>query len=175
MIRRTIAVSSPAKVNLFLGVGERGDDGYHELETILQCLDFCDILTFELHDEGSKRGLISLTCTPSLEIPQENNLAYRATAAFVETFGCDPLPDGSGISIRIEKNIPSQAGFGGGSSNAAAALLACAKVWGIDPLGEECLRLARSLGADVPFFLYGGCAYMVGRGDILRGRIEPLD
>jgi 4-diphosphocytidyl-2-C-methyl-D-erythritol kinase len=142
----------PAKVNLYLRVVGRRPDGYHELVTVMQPLTLADALTVTLAGEG-----ISLWCDRP-ELPQgEENLVWRAARQFQEETGLT-----MGVRLRLSKRIPVAAGLGGGSSDAAGALLALNELAG-KPLSQDRLhRLASRLGADVPFFLGRGPA--VGRG-----------
>lgn len=169
-IKQKIVLEAPAKVNLHLGIGALRDDGYHEAESVLHTIELCDILTVELR-EGT--GLFLLDSTPVLDIPSEKNLVHRAICEYAAALGhpvCAPDED---LYIHIEKNIPSQAGLGGGSADAAAALFAAARLWKQNPLDPLCIAVGASLGADVPFFLHGGCARMLGRGDRLDDKLDP--
>jgi 4-diphosphocytidyl-2-C-methyl-D-erythritol kinase len=153
---RTV-VRAPAKVNLYLAVGARRADGYHDVETVLQAVSLCDDVVLE------RACALSVTTEPGLGLPQEQNLAYRAAEALGEAIGRDPA-----VAIHIVKRIPAQAGLGGASSDAAAVLLGLAHRW---QLGSAALPLlaqvAAALGADVPFFLGAGTALLTGRGDVL--------
>lgn len=142
----------PAKVNLYLRVVGRRPDGYHELVTVMQPLTLADALTVTLAGEG-----ITLKCDRP-ELPQgEENLVWRAARQFQEETGLT-----KGVRLSLSKRIPVAAGLGGGSSDAAGALLALNELTG-KPLSQDRLhRLASRLGADVPFFLGRGSA--VGRG-----------
>lgn len=160
---RSLIVSAPAKVNLFLGVGAKRPDGYHTVTTVLHALDLVDTLVLTPADE------LTLSSDVDLGIPAEQNLAYRAAAEFSQAFEVDVL-----IEIALRKRIPSGAGLGGGSSDAAAVLAGLA-YWASLPLADERLQaVARRLGADVPFFLGTGAALMGGRGDELASSIEPI-
>ncbi len=140
--------NSPCKVNLLLNILGRRPDGFHELETVMHPVNVCDRLTFERHGRGVK-----LTCDDASLHVDSRNLVHRAATAFLEAA---QIP--GGISIRLEKRIPLAAGLGGGSSNAAATLLALNELFG-GPLPPEQLRkLAAALGSDVPFFLQNGPA-----------------
>lgn len=144
------------KLNLYLAiVGKKGN--YHILETLYQSIDLYDELWVRLE----RRGL-SLECR-GMEVSRDN-LAYKAGEAFKEAFKVK-----EGIHIVLEKKIPIGKGLGGGSADAGGVLLALARLYKLSR--EEILPLASSLGADVPFFLYGGCAIGRGKGDI----IEPLN
>ncbi len=158
-----LTITAPAKVNLFLGIGEVRPDGYHDVTSIFQTLELHDVV----HLSPSDR--LTLTCDKDLGIPAESNLAYRAARAFSEAFDVDVLVD-----IAVEKRIPAGAGLAGGSSDAAAVLAGLAH-WANLPLDDSGLHaVARSLGADVPFFLWGGAALMRGRGDELVERFDHV-
>jgi 4-diphosphocytidyl-2-C-methyl-D-erythritol kinase len=148
----------PAKVNLALRVVGCRDDGYHELDTVFQAVDLWD--TMEISDADS----LSLTCDdPSLPV-DGSNLALAAAGLLLEADGGRLR----GAAIRLRKRIPARAGLGGGSSDAAGALLLCSHWWGMELSMEELAELGSRLGADVPFFLYGGTARGRGRGDIIE-------
>jgi 4-diphosphocytidyl-2-C-methyl-D-erythritol kinase len=150
----SLVVTAPAKVNLFLGVGPLRPDGYHSVMTVMHTVELADTVTLTPADS------LTLTCDTDLGIPAEHNLAYTAAKVFSEVFGVDVLLD-----IRVEKRIPSGAGLGGGSSDAAAVLAGLA-YWADLLLDDErLLRVARTVGADCPFLLHGGAAVMRGRGD----------
>lgn len=149
---------SPAKINLVLEVLGRRDDGFHELRSIVQTIDLCDILYFELDD------VISFECTVPV-LNTSDNLVVKAAKLFKEATACH-----KGVRVRLEKRVPWGAGLGGGSSNAAATLLALNKLWEVNLSFNELTRLATKLGSDVPFFLYGGLALVEGRGE----RVTPL-
>ena len=151
---KSLSVLSPAKLNLFLHITGQRPDGYHELQTLFQLLDWGDTLCFTANNSG----LITLDM-PDLEIPEEQNLIVRAARA---------LPRGSrGVDIRVDKHIPEGGGLGGGSSNAATTLLVLNQLWNIGLQREELMALGRNLGADVPVFLAGKTAWAEGIGDIL--------
>ena len=148
-------VKAPAKINLTLRVLGKRPDGYHELESIMQMLTLADLLTIESADE------LTFTCSdPALE--NEENLVVRA-ARLLQPRNAIPR----GARIHLEKRIPAQAGLGGGSSDAAATLLALNQLWEIRLPLDELDGMARALGADVPFFLYTPTAIARGRGDDL--------
>jgi 4-diphosphocytidyl-2-C-methyl-D-erythritol kinase len=158
-----VRVSAPAKVNLYLHVGGLLPSGYHAVRSVLHTLELSD----ELRIVESPR--LALSCDEDLGVPPQENLVWRAATAMGAALGRE-----LDFEIRLSKRIPHGAGLGGGSSDAAATIAGLAHVWGVDPLGRRCLEVARSLGADVPFFLYGGAALMGGRGDVLVRRLPPL-
>jgi 4-diphosphocytidyl-2-C-methyl-D-erythritol kinase len=161
---REVRIPSFAKINLRLDILGKRADGYHELRTIFQ--------TVSLHDElrlrASKSSEISLTIHGNEELarePAKKNLAYRAVEALR-----GELKVRSGVELELHKTIPSGGGLGGGSSNAAAALFGYLQLIGRKLPMAVLLKLASSLGADVPIFLFGGRALGAGRGD----EIYPL-
>lgn len=173
MLLRRLKITAPAKVNLYLSVkGERAD-GYHDLETIFHTLALSDVLIFEEHDGADGLPDFSISWDTG-DIPLEDNLIWRAYDAFGRHAGASPIGIGHRLRVEVHKAIPARAGLGGGSSDAAATLLACSTFFGTDPRSMLCLHAAARLGADVPFFLYGGCAYMSGKGEVLERRMTPL-
>ena len=148
---------APAKLNLFLGVGSLRPDGHHAVTTVLVALDQGDSL------EVVPARQLSVVCEPDIGVPEHENLAWRAAVAMGEAFGREPL-----FAIRIEKLIPAGAGLGGGSADAAAVVAVIAAAWEADREDPRLEMVARSLGADVPFYLRGGCGVYAGRGDVLR-------
>lgn len=113
---------------------------------------------------------VVLDCGP-IAIPTEENLVFKAIDAFEHELYCELAAFDEGLSVHVDKRIPAGGGLGGGSSDAAAMLKACSRIVRVDPGDERVLKVARSLGADVAFFLQGGCALMDGRGDTL---VRPL-
>ncbi len=149
-----------AKINLHLEVRGKRSDGYHDICTIFQTVSLQDALTFDRSDN------LRLTCDDT-QIPTDHqNLIVKAAIILKERRQID-----AGASIHLEKRIPSPGGLGGGSSNAAAALIGLVKLWNIDTSLAELLDIAGELGSDVPFFLYGGTALGAGRGT----EITPID
>ncbi len=160
----TLVARAFAKINLGLEILAKREDGYHELRTILQTVDFGDELTFRTTPEGQRR--IQLT-TNRTDIPKgSENLVYRAAALVAEQ-----APRGSGVAIHLDKRVPPGMGLGGGSADAAVTLRALDWLWKLDLPEAQLHRLASSIGMDVPFFLHGGTALAVGRGD----EVFPLD
>lgn len=158
-----LRVLAPAKVNLHLAVGAAGSDGYHPVVTVLHALALHDCV--ELAAGGP-----SFVCEPDLGLADAENLAWRAASTMAERFD-RPLD----VAISVRKHIPSGAGLGGASADAAAVIVALAAHWGIDGADTRLSAVARSLGADVPFFLEGGAALFGGRGDVLTKTARPLD
>lgn len=157
-------VISRAKVNLSLEVIRRREDGFHEIETIFQSIDLADTIDVEFTSDTR----IEIECNVP-DIPtDERNLCHRAVTAM------RPLAGASlGARMWIEKRIPSGAGLGGGSSNAAGILLAIARSLRLDIPPEKLGKVAAAIGSDVPFFLHGGTMLGRGRGELLTP-MEPL-
>lgn len=149
--------SSPAKLNLFLHITSRRDDGYHLLQTVFQFLDFADTLTFEPRDDG----VIALN-HPLPGVEPESDLVVRAARLLQAESG---KADQFGVSISREKRIPVGGGLGGGSSNAATALVALNQLWGLNADHAMLARLGLSLGADVPVFVHGHACWAEGVGE----------
>ena len=150
----TLTLPAPAKLNLFLHVTGRRADGYHQLQTLFQLLDWGD----QLHFSANSSGLITLD-DGGLDIPQQDNLIVRAARLLQQ--------DTLGAHIRLEKQIPAGGGLGGGSSDAATTLLALNHLWGLDRGRIELQALGAELGADVPVFVGGHTAWAEGIGEIL--------
>lgn len=148
-----LTVRAPAKINWLLHVVGRRDDGYHEIRSLMQLIDLSDSISFK-----PARGL-SLK-TNMTGIPPGENLVYRAAVLLKEHTGY-----GGGVEMDLEKNIPVEAGLGGGSSDAATALLGLNELWGLGLAREDLLELGARLGSDVPFFLSGAAALVSGRGE----------
>lgn len=155
-------VRAPAKVNLYLAVGSRRPDGYHNVDTVLQALTLADDVLI------TPACGLSVTTDPDIGLPAEDNLAFRAARALGVAIGREPH-----VAIRITKRIPAQAGLGGASTDAAAVLIGLAHRWGLGPSHTVLLHeVAAALGADVPFFLGPGTALFTSRGDELL-RVLP--
>lgn len=156
-----IRVAAPCKINLHLGVFDRRSDGYHPIESIFQMLDFGDVLWI---DSLKKRSGIELHMGGAIHmdvsVPPEQNIVYKAVRLFQMEQG-----DENGYYIHLEKAIPLGAGLGGGSSDAAAVLIALNQISGRPFTNPELESLAARLGSDVPFFIRGGTAYVTGRGE----------
>jgi 4-diphosphocytidyl-2-C-methyl-D-erythritol kinase len=148
-------VQAYAKINLTLDVLGRRPDGYHELRTLMQTIDLYDTLCLTTTDENRVRVI----CTQP-ELNSANNLAARAAEAVRQRLALS-----QGVVIELHKRIPLAAGLGGGSSDAAAVLLALQQWWQLPLSPADMLMLAASLGSDVPFFLTGGLALCSGRGE----------
>jgi 4-diphosphocytidyl-2-C-methyl-D-erythritol kinase len=148
-------IKSFAKINLALSVLGRRTDGYHEIQTIFQTISLYD----ELEIASSDRLKLRCENLPE-DIPQESNLVWKAASLLAAKSGAE-----LGASIVLKKRIPMGGGLGGGSSNAAAALLGLRRFWNLDISDSELQAIAAGLGSDVPFFLNGGMAMGTGRGE----------
>lgn len=165
-----VHVRAPGKINVYLGVGPRRDDGYHALATVFQAVSLYEDVYASPSDGFSLEvsGRVDVSGVPV----DDRNLALRAARLLARTTGVT-----DGVHLDIRKGVPVAGGMGGGSADAAAALVACDALWGTD-LGPRGLHdLAARLGADVPFALHGGTAVGTGRGDELtpalaRGRFD---
>lgn len=162
---------APAKVNLHLAIGERREDGYHDAATIMHALMLHDVVYLRRADRLMVRMVAG---DPTIDVPDvatDDNLAARAILRLAEAL--DLPANATNVEVRIEKNIPAQAGLGGGSADAAAALVGAAQLWGIAADNPKLAAVARTLGADVAFFLHGGCAYLEGTGADFAHALEP--
>ncbi|MFA5665069.1 4-(cytidine 5'-diphospho)-2-C-methyl-D-erythritol kinase [Castellaniella sp.] len=157
-------VPAPAKLNLFLHVVGRRADGYHLLQTVFRFVDFCDTLDFERLED--RRILRAEETLPGLAA--EEDLVVRAARALQQATGTS-----YGARIACRKQIPAGAGLGGGSSDAASTLLALNRLWGTGLRRSELMRLALALGADVPVFILGQCAFAEGIGADLSPLLLP--
>ena len=156
-----LRLRAPAKLNLYLRVLGKRPDGYHEIETLFERIDLADELTFEPHDE------LELTCTDPELSCGEDNLVMRAARALQQASG-----SARGARVRLTKRIPIAAGLGGGSSDAAAALLGLNTLWDLRWTRARLAELGARVGSDVPFFLTEA-PFAIGRG---RGdACEPLE
>ena len=162
MSQSQLTIPAFAKINWSLRVGGKRADGYHEIDTVLQTISLHDSLTFSTANDDE----IGFGCDDHSIPSDETNLVWRAAAALRERYSIK-----RGVKVRLEKRIPSEAGLGGGSSDAAATLIALAQLWKIETSANDLGRIAESLGSDVTFFLFGGRARATGRGEL----IEPLD
>jgi 4-diphosphocytidyl-2-C-methyl-D-erythritol kinase len=157
----TISFPAYAKINWSLRVLGKRADGYHELDTVLQTISLHDTLTFHSTDDSR----IALWCDDRSIPSDERNLAWRAAAALQAR-----CREKRGVRIRLDKRIPAQAGLGGGSTDAAVTLVALASLWQMEVNSSELSEMAEDIGADVPFFLFGGTARATGIGQT----VSPL-
>ncbi|WP_100445303.1 4-(cytidine 5'-diphospho)-2-C-methyl-D-erythritol kinase [Glycomyces xiaoerkulensis] len=156
-----VTVDVPAKINPHLGVGDARADGYHALATVYQAVSVYDTVTAERRSEPGVELTIIGEGADTLPTG-ESNLAHKA-AQLVALYG----EIETGVRLRLHKRIPVAGGLAGGSADAAAALVACARLWEIEIGDAELHRLAAGLGSDVPFCLKGGVAVGAGRGEEL--------
>ena len=153
--------AAPAKINLYLHIVGRRADGFHDLETLMVPISLGDTLDIELIASG-----IEFTCSDPALADAQDNLATRAARLFLDEFKL-----ATGVRIHLEKAVPVGAGLGGGSSDAAAVLLALRQLMGVPADDAKLAELAARLGSDIPFFIYGRPAICRGRGEI----IEPVE
>lgn len=157
---RSFALPAFAKINLDLRVLGVRPDGFHDLRTIFQSLALHDELTFT-----RRAGPFTLTCTDPAIPVDEQNLVWKAAVLLWRMAGTRRARQPRDASVHLAKRIPHQAGLGGGSADAAVALIGLARVWNLDLDVPTLSRLAAALGSDVPFFLVGGTALGLGRGE----------
>lgn len=150
-----IEILCPAKINLYLDVKEKRDDGYHEIETVMQAVSIYDRLVIEAAPSGEQ-----LTCSdPTIPCGAENTV-QRAVAEMRRATG-----DGGGVKIHLEKNIPAGAGLAGGSSDAAGVIAGLNILWRAGLSEERLMEIGAAVGSDVPFFFVSGAAICRGRGE----------
>lgn len=160
-----LVVPAPAKVNLYLGVhAERDGRGYHRVDSVMAGVDFGDEVTL------AEAPALSVSCEPAIAAPEERTTTYRALAALGKAFGREP-----GFAVRIERHIPERSGLGGSSTDAGAALRGACRLWGIDPKDPRVAEVARSIGADIAFFLDPRPSYLSGAGDMLEEQFACPD
>ena len=153
-----MAVNSYAKVNLYLKIGKKLGSGYHNLQSVMQRIELGDNMTFEPISED--KIIVEST---NMEISNEENLAYKAALLLKKKYKVK-----HGVRIHIEKNVPLEAGLGGGSSNAATALLNLNKLWSLKLKEKSLIELASHIGSDVPFFTGENAALVEGIGDKIK-------
>lgn len=158
-------VAAPAKLNLFLHITGRRSDGYHLLQSVFMLIDWCDTLHFSLRRDGVISREDIATPAQNHAVLPDDDLTVRAARALQRATGTT-----LGVHIGLEKRIPAQAGMGGGSSDAASCLLALQRLWGTRLPTVQLQSLALGLGADVPFFLTGGHAWVEGIGE----KVTPI-
>lgn len=149
---------APAKLNLFLHITGVRPDGYHDLQTVFQFLDFCDELQFLVREDGQ---ICRVNDIP--DVPEAEDLVVRAAALLKSETGCE-----LGADIRVEKNLPMGGGLGGGSSDAATTLVALNQMWDLGLNEDSLAALGLKLGADVPVFVRGWSAWAEGVGEQLQ-------
>jgi 4-diphosphocytidyl-2-C-methyl-D-erythritol kinase len=156
---------APAKLNLFLHVTGRREDGYHLLQTVFQIIDLCDELQFDPAPDGRVRRIDDAGTRPPPGVDPDQDLCVRAARALQEAAGAR-----QGVDIRIRKRIPLGGGLGGGSSDAATTLVVLNTLWGCGLEVQELSKIGVQLGADVPVFVQGCSAWAEGVGE----RLTPL-
>lgn len=154
----TLTCPAPAKLNLFLHVVGRRDDGYHLLQTLFRFIGLNDTLHFTLRADGAVHRVNALD-----GVPPEQDLCVRAARLLQQETGCQ-----LGVDIKLDKHIPMGGGLGGGSSDAATTLLALNRLWGLGLSRERLMQLGLMLGADVPVFVFGDNAFAEGVGERLQ-------
>lgn len=152
---------APAKLNRFIHVLGRRDDGFHDIQTLFQFIDLCDELRFKRRDDGAIRRTGDVP-----GVPADQDIVIRAAQALREAGGAKAS---SGVDIHLDKRIPMQAGLGGGSSDAATTLHALNRFWSLGLDTDELAAIGVRLGSDVPVFVRGVAAWGEGRGE----RLEP--
>ena len=156
-----VSYLSPAKINLFLHITSKRADGYHNLQTVFQLLDFCDEISFSVRDDGQINRIKG-----NEGIAAEDDLLIKSARALKKHSNSS-----LGVDISIDKKIPTGGGLGGGSSNAATVLLALNELWQLNFSQQTLADIGLTLGADVPVFVFGRSAWAQGIGEIL----EPMN
>jgi 4-diphosphocytidyl-2-C-methyl-D-erythritol kinase len=159
---KKITVLAPAKINVCLGVTGKRADGYHDIDSVMQTVSLCDKVSVTLA-ENAEGQRIKVSCPGHSELDGENDIAYGMAQLFFEYTKAENYD----VSIEIEKVIPMEAGLGGGSSDAAATLLALNKLTGAGIPEAELMALGAKVGADVPFLVRKGTALVEGIGEII--------
>ncbi|MGM0368246.1 MAG: 4-(cytidine 5'-diphospho)-2-C-methyl-D-erythritol kinase [Actinomycetota bacterium] len=165
-VKNCLKVKSASKINLYLSVSKNGrDDGYHDIKSIMQSLSLSDELYFEVI-KRKKANPASITITSdNVDIPlDERNLVYKAARLILEEYN---LASHYTVKINIKKSIPVSAGLAGGSTNAAATLVALNELLGLKLTKKKLINIASRIGSDVPFCISGGTALAEGRGEII--------
>ena len=153
-------MKSYAKVNLYLRIGKKLKSGYHNIQSVMQPVELYDNISFEKLKEDT-----IIIESNNKELESKSNLAYKAAELLKKRFNAK-----DGVKISIEKNIPTAAGLGGGSSNAASTLIALNKIFGIKTSQKKLISLASEIGSDVPFFITGTTSLVEGIGE----KIKPI-
>jgi 4-diphosphocytidyl-2-C-methyl-D-erythritol kinase len=161
---RSITIAAHAKINLSLSIGGKREDGFHDVRTILQSIELADRVICE-----PSRGPFQIVCSTPGVPADRTNLAWTAAQRLWEAVA--RKGELSGVRITLDKYIPARAGLGGGSSDAAATLVALRRLWKLTVTDQALYAIAAKLGSDVPYFLIGGTALGLGRGE----DVYPLD
>lgn len=146
---------APGKLNLFLHIIGRRSDGYHLLQSVFQLIDLADTISLRINPSGEVQHL-----NPIPGVPADSDLTVRAARLLQKATGCT-----QGVDIRVEKRLPMGGGVGGGSSDAATVMLALNRLWQLNLSRRQLMALGLSLGADVPFFIFGENAFVEGVGE----------
>lgn len=157
----TKTIKSYAKINLYLNVGAKRPDGYHDIESVMQQVTLFDYVTVLRDTDTTERG-VKICCTDRLVPSDDRNIAAKCAMAFLEKYGID-----SEVSISIDKRIPVAAGLAGGSTDGAAVLWIMNSIFDVNAPMEELCALGAKIGADIPFCLVGGTCTAAGIGEIL--------
>jgi 4-diphosphocytidyl-2-C-methyl-D-erythritol kinase len=158
MMSKVLQIHCPAKLNLFLHIIGRREDGYHLLQSVFQLIDWCDILTLKRISENDIRRI-----NPIPGVPAEQDLVVRAAQLLKQHCKIE-----YGVEISLQKNIPMGAGLGGGSSDAASTLIGLNTLWDLHLDTITLCEIGLKLGADVPFFIFGQNAFVEGIGEKLQ-------
>jgi 4-diphosphocytidyl-2-C-methyl-D-erythritol kinase len=163
---KPVSATACGKINLFFQVGSLGSSGYHEVASLYQAVDLCETVRASAAPSWRVTVAGDLTEAQLAAVPSDDsNLVVRAAVALAHAAG---LAEAAPLHFEIDKRVPVAGGMGGGSADAAAALLAAAEVWQLDLTAEQLVAVAAKLGADVPFALLGGAAVGTGSGETLR-------
>lgn len=167
MTDKTLTIKAPAKINLYLEVCGKREDGYHNIRSIMQTVSLFDTVTVEIVNNKSD---ITVSCNNPAVPNDHRNTAYKAAEYFLDSIG-----EKCGLNIRIDKKIPTESGLAGGSTDAAAVLRALNSLFENSMSNDEVLNIARMVGADVPFCYVQGCALCEGIGEIMTPIDSRLD
>ncbi|MEF9952813.1 MAG: 4-(cytidine 5'-diphospho)-2-C-methyl-D-erythritol kinase [Clostridium sp.] len=149
-----LTLKSPGKINLSLDILSRRSDGYHEIDTIMQTIDLCDVISIAKHSE------IQLTITDSNLPVDEGNIAYKVASIIIDKYNLN-----SGVKIHIEKNIPVAAGLAGGSADAAGVIILMNKLFNLSLSDKQMMDIGAMVGSDVSYLIKGGTCLCTGRGE----------
>lgn len=158
-----ITILAPAKINLYLRVGDRREDGYHDIETVMQTVTLFDRLEV-CKNEPAEKSAIDVRCRDFMAPDGAGNIVFRAASAFFAAAGIEKYD----VSFVIDKKIPAEAGLGGGSSDAAAAIIALDRLYETSMTAETMCNIGAGVGADVPFCIKKGTASAKGIGEIIE-------
>jgi len=168
----SITIATPAKLNLFFELLNKRGDGFHEIETVMSTVSLFDELRFSVRNDGLLRlNIIQEGCTASESIPtDERNLILQAMSRLKASHGNSEL----GCDVFLRKRIPSAAGLGGASGNAAGALMAANWIWKLGLSQQQLDSIGAEIGSDVPFFFHGGLCRCTGRGEVIESIDAPF-